>query len=46
MGGNNISDFAYQASIGTRFNMSPNAGFFIEAGYGKYIISGGLKMSF
>ena len=46
IGGNNISDFAYQVSIGTRFNLSPNAGFFIEAGYGRYIVSGGLTLKF
>lgn len=35
--------FAYQVSLGTRINMSPNAGFFMEAGYGKYILSAGLQ---
>lgn len=38
-----LPDFAYQASIGAVFKMSKNTGFFIEAGYGKYIIEGGLN---
>jgi hypothetical protein len=42
----NLTDLAYQVSIGTRFNMSPNAGFFVEAGYGRYIVSGGLTFRF
>ena len=44
--GHDISDLAYQVSIGTRFNLSPNAGFYIEAGYGKYIVNGGLTFRF
>ena len=35
--------FAYQVSLGTRINLSPNAGFYMEAGYGKYILAGGLQ---
>jgi hypothetical protein len=46
VGGNNLTDLAYQISIGARFNMSPNAGFFLEAGYGRYIASGGLTFRF
>lgn len=46
LGGSNITDLAYQVSIGARFNMSPNAGFFLEAGYGRYIASGGLTFRF
>ena len=46
IGGENIRDLAYQVSIGTRFNMSPNAGFYIEAGYGRYIVNGGLTFRF
>lgn len=46
VGGSNLSDLAYQVSIGTRFNLSPNAGFYIEAGYGKYILNGGLTFRF
>lgn len=38
--------FAYQASLGARFNLSPNAGIFMEAGYGKYILAGGLTVKF
>ncbi len=34
--------FSYQVSLGARINLSPNAGFFMEAGYGKYILNGGL----
>ena len=40
------SGLAYQLSIGARLNFSPNAGFFIEAGYGKYIGSAGLTFRF
>ncbi|MBV9962769.1 MAG: hypothetical protein JO072_11015 [Parafilimonas sp.] len=42
----NPTTLAYQVSIGTRFNLSPNAGFYIEAGYGKYIVNGGLTFRF
>jgi len=42
----NATDLAYQVSIGTRFNLSQNAGFFIEAGYGRYIVNGGLTFKF
>ena len=37
---------AYQLSIGARFKITENASFFGEAGYGKYIIHGGLSFSF
>ena len=40
------STLAYQISIGTKFNFSKNAGFYIEAGYGKYIVNGGLALKF
>ncbi len=40
------STLAYQVSIGTRFNLSQNAGFYLEAGYGKYILNGGLTFRF
>ena len=40
------TDFAYQAGIGANFSLSKNAGFFIEAGYGKYILHGGLSFRF
>ncbi|MBS1745462.1 MAG: hypothetical protein JST21_04765 [Bacteroidetes bacterium] len=45
-GGNNITDLAYQVSMGARFNFSPNAGFYLEAGYGRYIVNGGLTFRF
>lgn len=41
-----VTDLAYQVSIGTRFNFSPNTGLFIEAGYGRYIVNGGLTFKF
>lgn len=40
------SAFAYQTSIGAKFNFSKQAGLFLEAGYGKYILSGGLSFKF
>lgn len=40
------TELAYQVSLGADFNLSPRAAFFIEAGYGKYILSGGLKFKF
>jgi hypothetical protein len=40
------SAFAYQASLGAKFNMSERAGLFVEAGYGKYILNGGLAFKF
>jgi hypothetical protein len=40
------SDLAYQISLGTTFNLSKNFGFFAEAGYGKYILMGGLAWKF
>ncbi len=40
------SQFAYQASLGARFNLSKGAGIYLEAGYGKYIVSGGLTLKF
>ncbi len=46
VGTDNLTDLAYQVSIGARFNFSPNAGFFVEAGYGRYIASGGLTFRF
>lgn len=42
----NPSDFAYQAGIGANISVSKNAGFFLEAGYGKYILHGGLSFKF
>jgi hypothetical protein len=40
------SQFAYQASLGAKFKLSPNAGLYLEAGYGKYILAGGLTFKF
>jgi hypothetical protein len=40
------STLAYQASLGAKFNLSPRAGIFMEAGYGKYILNGGLALKF
>ncbi|HVX49678.1 MAG TPA: hypothetical protein VHB48_05945 [Chitinophagaceae bacterium] len=34
--------FSYQVSLGARINLSPNAGFYMEAGYGKYVVNAGL----
>jgi hypothetical protein len=42
----NLPDLAYQVGLGANFKLSPNAGFFIEAGYGKYILNGGLSLKF
>lgn len=47
--GNKITDvpqpneFAYQVSLGVKFRLSNNTGLFMEAGYGKYILAGGLS---
>ncbi len=38
----NLPDFAYQLSLGAKFHLSKNTAFFVEAGYGKYIVEGGL----
>jgi len=40
------SDLAYQVGLGARFNLSKNTGIFVEAGYGKYILHGGLSFKF
>lgn len=37
-------ELAYQAGFGARFQLSKNTGCFIEAGYGKYILSGGVAV--
>jgi hypothetical protein len=41
-----LPDLAYQLSLGAQIKMSKNAGFFLEAGYGKYIVNGGLTFKF
>jgi len=51
-GGNNLnipgvpSYLAYQASLGVNFKIAGNIGIFLEAGYGKYILLGGLSFKF
>jgi len=37
------SQLAYQVGLGAKFKMSKNTGLFLEAGYGKYILHGGLS---
>jgi predicted porin len=41
-----LPDLAYQIGIGAKFNVSKNTGFFVEGGYGKYILHGGLSFKF
>ena len=41
--GDNPGMFAYQISVGARFDVASQTGLFIEAGYGKYILAGGLS---
>lgn len=41
-----LPDLAYQVGVGAEFKLSKNAGFFAEAGYGKYILHGGLTFKF
>jgi len=38
------SQLAYQVGIGSKFYLSNNTGIFLEAGYGKYILNGGLTV--
>ncbi len=46
--GNNLypgatpTSLAYQFGLGAKFNLTKNTGLFLEAGYGKYILQGGL----
>lgn len=37
---------AYQVGIGAKLMLAKQSGFFIEAGYGKYILAGGLTFKF
>lgn len=37
---------AYQASLGVQLNLSQHVALFAEAGYGKYIVAGGLAFKF
>lgn len=40
---NDPTAFAYQLGAGVKLNFTKYAGMFVEAGYGKYIVSGGLS---
>lgn len=44
--GVDLPALAYQLSFGATFHLSKQAGLFVEAGYGKYILNGGLAFSF
>ena len=44
--GGDLPALAYQLSLGVQFHVSKQAGLFVEAGYGKYILNGGLALSF
>ncbi len=46
LGGTRPTDLAYQVGIGAKFKLSKNAGIFAEAGYGKYIVQGGVFFKF
>lgn len=37
------TDLAYQVSFGANFKISPQSAFFVEAGYGKYILHAGFS---
>lgn len=39
-----LPDLAYQAGLGVNINLSKHAGLFVEAGYGKYVLHGGLQI--
>ena len=41
-----LPDLAYQVGLGAQIKLSKNAGFFLEAGYGKYILHTGLTLKF
>jgi opacity protein-like surface antigen len=45
-GGDDGTSLAYQVGLGAKFNITQHGGFFVEAGYGKYILSAGLTMKF
>ena len=44
--GGDLPSLAYQIGLGVQFHLSKQAGLFVEAGYGKYILNGGLALSF
>ena len=39
-----LPDLAYQVGLGAKIKFSKNSSFFIEAGYGKYILQGGISL--
>ena len=39
-----VPDFAHQIALGVKFRLSRRAGLFVEGGYGKYIVLGGLSI--
>ncbi|MBS1628395.1 MAG: outer membrane beta-barrel protein [Bacteroidetes bacterium] len=43
---NSPSELAYQVGLGVKFGLSKQSSFFIEAGYGKYILAAGLSFKF
>jgi len=44
--GGTPDELAYQVGLGADFYLAKNAGLFIEGGYGKYILQGGLAFRF
>ena len=40
---NTLPDLAYQLGLGVKFKITERTGLFIEGGYGKYILHGGLS---
>lgn len=40
-----LPDIAYQLGLGVKLNFTKHAGFFAEAGYGKYVLQGGLTFT-
>lgn len=44
--GGDLPSLAYQVSFGAKFHLTKQAGLFVEAGYGKYILNGGLAFTF
>jgi opacity protein-like surface antigen len=45
-GSDDGTTLAYQVGLGVKFNVTQHGGFFIDAGYGKYIASAGLSLKF
>jgi hypothetical protein len=41
-----LPSFSRQIALGVKYNVSSHAGLFVEAGYGKYILNGGLSLQF